>query len=51
MKCCKDIANFLLWVVWESLIIPINNDSMFFGNLDAQSAEINSKVILMFICM
>ena len=25
---CKDCTNWLLWVLWECLIMPINNDSI-----------------------
>ena len=45
MRYCEDIANLLLWVIWEYLIMPINNDninltgkfdalSVFLGNFD-----------------
>ena len=41
-RYCKDIANLLLWVIWEYLIIPINNDNInIVGNFDAQSEEKN----------
>ena len=42
LGCCKDIANLLLWVIWECLIMSINNDNTnLVGNFDAQSVEIN----------
>ena len=28
LRYCKDIANSLLWLLWECLIMPINNDSI-----------------------
>ena len=40
LRYCKDIANLLLWVIWECLIMPINNDNInLVGNVDAQSVE------------
>ena len=52
MRCCKVIANLLLWVIWECLIMSINNDNInLVGNFDAQSAEINLQKTLMFIYM
>ena len=52
MRCCKVIANLLLWVIWECLIMSINNDNInLVGNFDAQSVEINLQKTLMFIYM
>ena len=28
LRYCKDIANLSFWVLWECLIMPINNDSI-----------------------
>ena len=28
LRYCKDIANLLLWVIWECLIMPTSNDSI-----------------------
>ena len=28
LRYCKDIENLLLWVLWECLIMSINNDSI-----------------------
>ena len=28
LRYCKNIANLLLWVLWECLIMPVNNDSI-----------------------
>ena len=28
LRYCKDIANLLFWVLWECLVMPINNDSI-----------------------
>ena len=42
LRHCKDIANLLLWVIWEFLIIPINNDNInLVRNFDAQNVQIN----------
>ena len=42
LRYCKDIANSLHWVIWECLIMPINNDNInLVGNFDAQSVFLN----------
>ena len=48
LRYCKDIANLLHWVLWECLIMSINNDSI------TLSETLMPKILkstLMFICM
>ena len=47
LRYCKDIAEVPLWVFWECLIIPINNDSITLW----KTFEINLQETLVFICM
>ena len=37
-RYCKDIANLLLWIIWECWIMPINNNNInLVENSDTQS--------------
>ena len=50
LRYCKDIVNLLLWVIWECLIMPINNDNNnLVENFDAQIVETNFQETLIFI--
>ena len=40
LRYCKDIANLLLLVLWECLVMSINNDANSLQE-NAQSVEIN----------
>ena len=48
----SDIANLLLWVLWERLMMLINNDSITLQEtLMPQNVEINLSETMMFSCM
>ena len=46
MRFCKDIANLLLWLVWECLIMPIKMILSPCRKLSSQSVETNFDVYL-----
>ena len=48
LRYCKNIANLLLWVLWECLIMPINIDRI---TLQETLVSKVLKSTLMFICM